>query len=186
LTVDKIRQSALDQLTEELVPLWGRKLGADKSREGRSAEWVIAALSDFRGQIQARDIVRFLHLAAQRSAATSQWEDRVLTPTAIRDAVADCSTAKIGEISQENPALSQVFEKLKALASDLKSVPFRRDEAGLTAEELLMLELNGIVVAEEDGYYMPEIFRRGLDFRLPLGKRPKVLALARRRQIGAA
>ena len=185
LTVDQIRQFNLDKLTEELIPLWGRKLGGDKSREGRAAEWVIAALSDFRGQIQARDIVRFLHLAARRSATVTQWPDRVLVPGAIRDAVADCSTAKIGEISQENPALGQVFDKLKALSSDVKSVPFRREDVGLAAEELQLLELNGIVVAEEGVYYMPEIFRRGLDFRLPLGARPKVLALARRRQIGA-
>jgi MinD-like ATPase involved in chromosome partitioning or flagellar assembly len=185
LTVDRIRQLNLDDLTEELVPLWGRKLGGDQSREGRSAEWVIAALSDFRGQIQARDIVRFLHLAAKRSAAVAPWTDRVLVPGAIRDAVADCSTEKIAEISQENPALGLVFDKLKALSPDAKSVPFGREDVGLAAEELQLLELNGIVVAEEGVYYMPEIFRRGLDFRLPLGKRPKVLALARRRQIGA-
>jgi hypothetical protein len=109
----------------------------------------------------------------------------VLVPAAIRDAVADCSTEKIGEISQENPALGQVFDKLKNLPLDVKSVPFKREDVGLVAEELQLLELNGIVVAEEGVYYMPEIFRRGLDFRLPLGARPKVLALARRRQTGA-
>ena len=47
LEVDKIREMEEPALTESLVALWGRKLGSDKSRKGRSAEWVLAALSDF-------------------------------------------------------------------------------------------------------------------------------------------
>jgi hypothetical protein len=36
-----------------LSPLWGRKLGTDRSREYRSSDYVIDALMDFKGQIQA-------------------------------------------------------------------------------------------------------------------------------------
>jgi len=186
LPVDQIRDMEEAQLTEALVALWGRKLGTDKSREGRSAEWVLAALSDFRGQIQARDVVRLLYLAAGKSQGNTQWTDRVLAPSAVRDAVADCSKEKITEISQESRALEEIFKKLRALDADRKSVPFKREDVGLTPQEVELLELNGIAVAEEGAYYMAEIFRRGLEFRLPAGARPKVLALARRRQASLA
>jgi hypothetical protein len=175
-----------DDLTETLVPLWGRKLGNDRSREGRSAEWVLAALSDFLGQIQARDVVRLLHLGAVKSRGNTQWTDRVLAPGAVRDAVADCSREKISEISQENSALKEIFKKLATLDPDRKSVPFKREDVDLTPQELQLLELNGIAVAEGSSYYMAEIFRPGLEFRLPAGARPKVLALARRRQAAPA
>jgi hypothetical protein len=170
-------------LTEALVPLWGRKLGNDRSREGRSAEWVIAALSDFLGQIQARDVVRLLYLSALKSRGNTQWTDRVLAPGAVREAVAECSDEKISEISQENSALKEIFNKLRALDADRKAVPFKLEDVELTPEELQLLQLNGIAVAEGSLYYMAEIFRPGLGFRLPAGARPKVLALARRRQV---
>ncbi len=178
---EKIRDLSQEELVEQLIPLWGRKLGLDKSREGRSAEWVIAALSDFRGQIQARDVVRCLYISAQGSTGNSQWADRILVPSAIRDAVAECSVEKIKEIEQENQAVGRIFEKLRALDQQTRTIPFRAEEVHLDSQELLLLELNGVVVADGGAYYMPEIFRRGLDFRLPLGARPKVLALSRRR-----
>jgi len=179
---DQIRDLPEERLTASLHTLWGKKLGRDKSREGRSAEWVNAALSDFRQQIQARDIVRFLHLAAKASMGTpSQWWDRLLAPTAIKEAVAKCSVEKIHEINQENRALGVVFDKLRSLPEDARAIPFLVDQVDLTAADIRLLEDNGVVVAEEGRYYMPEVFRNGLGFRLPKGARPKVLALARRR-----
>ena len=86
-SVEDISRMEEEVLTEALVALWGRKLGGDQSREGRSAEWVLAALSDFLGQIQARDVVRLLNLAAEKSRGNAQWPDRVLAPVAVRDAV---------------------------------------------------------------------------------------------------
>lgn len=185
-SVEQIRDMEEEVLTEALVPLWGRKLGNDRSREGRSAEWVLAALSDFLGQIQARDVVRLLHLGALKSLGNTQWTDRVLAPGAVREAVAACSRAKIEEISQENAALKDIFEKLAPLSPDRRSVPFTREDVDLTPQELLLLALNGIAIAEGSSYYMAEIFRPGLGFRLPVGARPKVLALARRRQVAPA
>lgn len=147
---------------------------------------MIAALSDFRGQVQARDLVRLLYLAAKRSKGNGLWLDRVLAPQAIRDAVADCSEEKIGEIEEENPALREVFGKLRALPDDKKNVPFRLEDVGLTPPDIQLLDLNGIVLFDEGSYYMAEIFRRALGFRLPSGKRPKILALARKRRGGVS
>ncbi len=181
-TATPIAEMAESKLIEFLLPLWGRKLGPDRSREARSAEWVIAALSDFRGQIQARDLVRFLYLAAKHSMANPEGRtDRILVPSGIRLAVADCSREKISEILQENPPLGVVLNHLRSLPPEKRSVPFDRDAAGLNPEQISLLEANGVIVADEGQYYMPEIFRRGLDFNLPQGARPKVLALARRR-----
>jgi hypothetical protein len=182
LNIEDIPELQQDELTEVLLPLWGRKLGSDRSREGRSAEWVLAALSDFRGQIQARDIVRLIKIAAAASVGRSVWTDRLLTPQAIRDAVAECSTEKIKEISEENIQLKRIFERLRQLPDESRSIPFTAEQVALDAQDLLLLETNGVLVLYEREYFMPEIFRRGLDFRLPLGARPRVLALARQRQ----
>jgi MinD-like ATPase involved in chromosome partitioning or flagellar assembly len=181
---DKIREMDEESLTEVLAGLWGRKLGKDKSREGRSADWVVAALSDFHGQVQARDLVRLLYIAAFRSRSNIQWLDRVLVPPAIRGAVSECSKAKIEEISEENPALKLIFDHLKGLPEEQRNVPFMPEQVSLNAKQIELLVLSGIVVSHEGSYYMAEIFRHALNFRLPSGKRPKILALARKRPGG--
>jgi MinD-like ATPase involved in chromosome partitioning or flagellar assembly len=167
-------------LVNALVPLWGRKLGSERSREARSAEWVITALSDLRGQIQARDVVRFLYRAAQISKTDEYWQDRVLAPTAIRRAVGTCSEEKIKEIGIENRKLRNIFERIEQLSDDARRIPFTREQVGLDVEELKALEDNGVVLREREEYYMPEIFRLGLGFKLKAGARPRVLALSRR------
>ena len=96
------------ELIDELIPLWGRKLGHENSHEARAAEWVIAALSDLKGQIQARDLIRFLHLAAQGSER-NQWRP---PPRTIRNhVVAPCGGEKIKEIEIENPTLRDIFSR---------------------------------------------------------------------------
>jgi cellulose biosynthesis protein BcsQ len=171
------------RLAEALIPLWGRKLGSERSREARSVDWVIAVLSDLKGQIQARDLVRFLHVAAKGSSiGDSFWKDRVLVPAAMRNAVGQCSQAKIEEIGLENPEVKEVFNKLRSLLVEKRQVPFERDKVMLTVEETKTLEDNGAVVREGDLYYMPEIFRHGLGFSLERGARPRVLTLARGRR----
>src|SRR5262249_47317488 len=54
ITAKATELMSADEAKQALIAIWGRKLGPDNSREARTAEWVIAALSDFRGQIQAR------------------------------------------------------------------------------------------------------------------------------------
>jgi len=184
LDVEKLQEMDEEELTQALVPLWGKKLGVDRSKEARSARFVIDALSDFNGQIQSRDLVRLLHLAASKSINDTRWQDRILVPTAIRGALPECSSEKIGEIEQENTALESVFLKLRNLPSDKKKIPFTRDETQLSLEEMKILEDNGVVIREGDEYYMPEIFRLGLDFSKG-GARPRVISLARRARQGS-
>ncbi|CCI28032.1 hypothetical protein MICAH_4790005 [Microcystis aeruginosa PCC 9809] len=50
---------SIEDLKGKLERLWGKKLGADNAREAKSDNWIFAALTDFNGRLQARDIVRF-------------------------------------------------------------------------------------------------------------------------------
>lgn len=172
-------------LAEDLIPLWGLKLGAHDSREAHTADWVLAALSDFKGQVQARDVIRFLRVAAEESKSDQYWTDRLLTPPGLKRAPVTCGREKISEIEQETPQLKSVFARLRDVPSELKRVPFSAGEIGLEAAQVELLERNGIVLREPDGYYMPEMFRQGLGFVVPKGARPRVLALAKRARSGS-
>ena len=141
---------------------------------------MIAALSDFRGQIQSRDLVRLLNLAAIESVNDTRWQDRILVPEAIKGALPECSTEKIAEIELENTALKDVFTKLRGLGEEDRKIPFTREQLKLSVEEMKILEDNGVVIREKDDYYMPEIFRLGLGFALTATGRPAVMSLARR------
>ena len=61
-------------------------------------------------------------------------------------------------------------------------IPFTQEQVRLSLDELAILEKSGAILRDEEEYYMPEIFRRGLAFNLKAGKRPRVLTLARRAQ----
>jgi MinD-like ATPase involved in chromosome partitioning or flagellar assembly len=181
LNIEKLQEMDEEELTQALVPLWGKKLGRDRSREARSANFVIAALSDYNNQIQSRDLVRFLHLAAKNSVNDTYWQDRILVPIEIKGALPECSREKIDEIEKENTALKDIFTKLRQLEKDKKKNPFTRTQTELSLEEIKTLEDNGVIKREGDEYYMSEIFRWGLDFS-QLAGRSKVLALRRARQ----
>lgn len=170
------------ELTDQLIPLWGRKLGKENSREARSATWVITALSDLKGQIQARDVVRFLYIASNASTDDAHWDDRLIAPGAARGALSECSKEKLKEIKEEIETLGEIFSKLRELSEESRQIPFTLEQSELTHQELKLLESNGIVLRDDDEYYMPEIFRLGLDFKLKTGVRPRVLTLARRAQ----
>lgn len=180
LDIHELQEKGEDDLIQALIPLWGKKLGSESSREASSARYVIAALSDFKGQIQARDLIRLLYSAAKESVNDIRWSDRILAPTAIRGALPEVSKGKVNEIQAENKALEDIFVRLKNLDSDSKKIPFTREEVSLSLEEMKILEDNGVVIKEEDEYYMPEVFRFGLDFSMKANARPKVLSLARR------
>ncbi|MCL5045350.1 MAG: hypothetical protein M1598_00800 [Actinobacteria bacterium] len=169
------------ELENALLSVWGLKLGGPKSREAYTANWVIDALSDFNGQLQARDVVRLMRYAARRARGAMDFEGRVLPPASIRGAIDPCSEGKIREIKDEIPRLTDVFKKFKKRQD--RSIPFRADEFDLTPEEVSFLKSVGIVLetSEEGGkFYMPEIFRRGLGFTLERGARPRVLSLMKR------
>lgn len=180
INLDRLQDMSEDELTDSLVSLWGKKLGSAKSKEATSVRFAIAALSDFNGQIQSRDLVRLLNIAAEKSINDTKWPDRILAPKAIRDALPECSKNKIKEIEIENTALKNIFTKLRELPEANRKIPFTREETQLSTEEITTLVNNGVVIREGDEYYMPEIFRLGLDFALKGGARPRVLYLAHR------
>jgi len=180
-----------EALVKELEQLWGEKLG-DSQSEARTASWVFAALSDFKGRLQARDIVRLLFHAADKTVDSSKemkfdkWsESRFLPPQAIRDALTPCSEKKVSEAKEEYPDFKAWVEKIKGYTKEQKKIPFQPQEFNLEASTITMLEEIGVIFEDRDKddvarYYIPEIFRTGLDFNLPSGARPRVLALKRK------
>ncbi|MEL7034451.1 MAG: AAA family ATPase [Cyanobacteria bacterium J06592_8] len=180
---EKLQGMRQEELIDYLTPLWGKKLGSDRSREARSDKFIITALSDFNGQIQSRDLVRLLNIAASQSINNSYWKDRILVPTAIKDALPGCSDAKIQEIELENAELKDIFRKLQGLSTEDKKSPFTQEEIKLSLDEIDVLERNGVILRDGDKYHICEIFRLGLDFSQNAG-RSKVLSLARLAGLG--
>jgi cellulose biosynthesis protein BcsQ len=180
---ENARTAGAALLSRILTQVWGQKLGSNASREARSEEWFIAALSDFNLQIQARDIVSFLAEAAQNTLddekTSTRWTDRLLPPTAMRRALPACSKEKIRAISQENPPVGVLFQHLRELPEDARKVPFKLEAVGLAPVDARLLEANGVLFREEDQYWIPEIYRHGLNFGVTGTGRPKVLAIAK-------
>ncbi len=169
-----------ENIEKYLVKLWGTKLGKPDSKEAYSSRWILAALSDFNGQLQARDVIRFLQYATEKPGRPT-YNDRFIMPTEIRNAVPKCSEEKITEIKQEINALKDIFDKLEKADSDIKTLPFYRDTFNLTAGEEKVLIQEGYLRVDNDKYYLPEIIRHTLNFKYKGGARPKVLSLLLKR-----
>lgn len=163
-----------------LLQLWGARLGTPKSRDARSDEWFISALSDFNQQIQARDIVSFLAEAADWSAeaATERYADRVLVPSAMRAALPRVSREKIRALTQEAPGIGKIFDFLRELPAERRKLPATIEDLGLPTDSIRLLETNGVLFREEDQFWMPEIYRHGLGFSFAGRGRPRILAVA--------
>lgn len=151
-------------------------MGKPISNEANSSRWILAALSDFNGQLQARDIIRFLEKATD-NVGKPVYEDRYLMPTEIRRAVSECSTDKIGEIKDEIKALEPIFDKLENAPEESKVLPFSSDTFNLTQAEEKIMKQEGYLKIDNDRYYLPEIIRHALKFKYGKGARPKVLSL---------
>ncbi|MFP4122058.1 ParA family protein [Coleofasciculus sp.] len=181
-----------EQLIEKLENLWGKKLGSDKSKEAYTPNWVFAALTDFKGRLQARDIVRFLYHAADETIENAKeiqfekWStSRLLPPQAIRRALEPCSKKKVQEAKEEYLAFRTWVNTLQSKDPKEMRVPFTLDNFDIEPSTLSMLEEIGVVYedrAKDDTprYYMPEIFRAGLEFTLNKGARPRVVVLKRK------
>jgi hypothetical protein len=156
------------ELIEALVPLWGRKLGSDQSREAMTAEWVLSSLSDLNNRIQARDMVRFMHVASGLAAqeSTSIWEDRILTPSAIRNSIAACSAEKVKEVAQEDAVLGKIFQTIRSNSAP-RSNPFDSAAAPIRPEDLKVLQDKGVISADPktSKYWVAPIYSTGLGFR---------------------
>ena len=159
----------------ELEPLWGTKLGPDdkpgqRTREAYTATWIVAVLSDLRGRLVPRDLVRLLANAASVEPEDDEFSlygNRLLTPRALRTAVDSTSTSKVAETEEEIGELKPAFAKFKSQADEL-SVPLSQsiiERLGLTEAEVTALIRHGIIFGDRPPYEVPELFRRGLGLK---------------------
>ncbi len=171
-----IEMAPREVIDRTLHKLWGVKLGKPTSNEANSSRWILAALSDFNGQLQARDIIRFLEKSTV-NMGKDIYHDRYLMPVEIKKAVSDCSVEKISEIRQEIKALEPILDKLENAPAEKKILPFHNDTFHLSQTEEKVMKQEGYLRVENDKYYLPEIIRHALKFRYERGSRPKVLSL---------
>ena len=186
--IDKADKLTMDELLDMLEKLWGKKLGKDNSKEAVTARWVFSALCDLNGRLQARDIVRFLKFAARNSSNSLSdfWKDRILTPEAIRRSLPECSEEKVSEAKQEIAVLQRWADSLSNMSSELLKSPFSADTFQIDSSLLKSLKDLGVIYEDtdqtgrEDRFYLPEIYRTGLNFGSSAGGRPRVQALLKR------
>ncbi|MDF5716257.1 MAG: ParA family protein [Rhizonema sp. NSF051] len=188
--IDNLNQ---EEIIERLKKLWGEKLGGVK--DAYTHNWVFAAITDFKGRLQARDIVRFLYHAAKITVDSSKevqfdkWStSRLLPPAAIRRALEPCSKGKVTEVEEEYPDFKEWVRKVSEYPLNVKQVPFSIESLSMDSSTVRMLEDMGVIYEDKDRdevarFYMPEIFRAGLEFSLAARARPRVLVL--RRKAGA-
>jgi MinD-like ATPase involved in chromosome partitioning or flagellar assembly len=159
-----------------LLKLWGRKLGRDRSREAITENWVLDALSTRQDEVQARDLVRLIAEAANRSRGNDDWTDRLLAPPAIRDALETVGRKKIAEIVEEQPQLGQALERFRVLANTLR-IPFAPSELRSNEDQLALVRLEdaGIAWRDRGEVWLVSLYRRGLGIWLDGRRREKVL-----------
>lgn len=176
ITQEDIQTLGREKIEERLEILWGKKLGKEDSKEASSARWILAALSDLKGQLQARDIVRFLFYASENGENVAlKFPDRYLMPSAVRAAIEPCASEKLKEIEDEMKTVYQILEKFEKVED--RKLPLTLDKITLSVEELAKLEEQGYIKVEDKKYYLPEIIRQALGYRYETGARPKVLSL---------
>ena len=172
-----IEQASDTLINRYLTEIWGTKLGKLNSNEAYTSRWVLAALSDFYGHLQARDMVRFIQYATQKVTGKAAYDDRYLMPVDIRNAVAKCSKEKLEEVKQEYGNLKEIFNTLESLEKDKKVLPFSSKDIGITSTQEKEMNQVGFLQNIDGMCYIPEILRHGLDFKYKRGARPKVLSL---------
>lgn len=141
-------------------------MGSDASKNAITVRWVLASLSDFNGQLQARDIVRFLKFAtADGNGERVQYYDRFLNPEDMRKAVKECSDQKLEEVEQEIHQLKNCFQILREVKQEDKQVPLNERVMGrLGSEEQKALERYGYLKEADGEYYIPESVRYALGY----------------------
>ncbi|MFN6539659.1 MAG: ParA family protein [Nostoc sp. EkiNYC01] len=179
-------------IIERLEKLWGKRLGSDNSKEAYTASWIFAALTDFNGRLQARDIVRLLYHAAYITVERTQeiqferWStSRLLPPQAIRRALKPCSEKKVEEAKEEYPAFRVwVEDTLPKYSPEQRKIPFAVEQFEMDQQTVRILVDMGVIYEDKEKedtarFYMPEIFREGLGFS---GKRarPRIVVLKRK------
>lgn len=178
----------IEQLKDKLEALWGKKLGSEKSKEAHSARWVYAALCDLKGNVQARDLVRFLKFAAELESGRTgpTWPDRILSPEFMRKAIPECSREKVTEATQEIAPLRKWTTLMEEHGVRSLRVPFSQAEAQLDASLLSALQEIGVIYEDLDSnlgderLFLPEIYRYGLGFETSAAGRPRTQALLKK------
>ncbi|MBK8254699.1 MAG: hypothetical protein IPK82_18810 [Polyangiaceae bacterium] len=166
-----------ESLREALIPFWGERMGSPGSNEAYTDRWVIAALSDYQGRLQARDLVR---LVANGTRESARKELQRVNATSLRDALEECSKKKIEELIQETPGLEKLLNRLRNADEDLRKMPFQAEAFQLSNDDVKFLEDQGVVKSGDHAeLFLPEIIRHGLNFKLSGGRRPAVLKLFR-------
>lgn len=158
-------------LNDALYVLWGRKLGGDSSREARSANKILNILSNFNGEIQSRDLMRFLDEAIKQEQSTEQsYKDRILSPPSVKEAFPNVGKSKLKEVKEENKnnKFAAILITLEGLSSSLK-VPFSA-ESGLSSEDISILIEQGVLRRYNERYHMAELYRLGLDISKSKGR----------------
>lgn len=178
----------IDDLKTELEQLWGKKMGSEKSKEAHSARWVYAALCDLKGNVQARDLVRFLRISADEESKRpgQTWSDRVLAPESMRKAIPLCSVEKVNEAKTEISSLRNWVAVMAQQNIHNLKVPFSAAQSGLSAELLAALQELGVIYEDTDGnlgedrLFLPEIYRSGLSIETSAAGRPRMQALLKK------
>lgn len=178
----------LDGKEKFLEELWGRKLGRDdtptkRTKEAYASGWIIAVLSDFRGKLVPRDLVRLLAIAAESSFSDNDtnYQNRLLTPSAIKQAIGPTSESKVKEIEEEITVLKPIFQKFRGNHFDIVA-PISKEslsDLDIDEDEVRLLKQFGILFGETSPYEVPELFRRGLRLK-HTGARRSVVNLHRR------
>lgn len=184
----KAESMGMEDLKRQLVELWGTKLGSEKSKEALSARWVYTALCDLKGNIQARDLVRFLKFAAKLETDRSgdRWNDRLLAPETMRKAISSCSEEKVEEAKLEIQVLHRWSADMESKNLRPIKIPFSAEQAGLDSKMLQSLKDLGVIYEDTDGkhgderLYVPEIYRYGLGFETSAAGRPRTQALLKK------
>jgi MinD-like ATPase involved in chromosome partitioning or flagellar assembly len=164
-----------EEKKERLELLWGRKLGPDdqpgkRTKEAYTAAWVVAVLSDLRGRLVPRDLVRLLATAAAiepNDDERATFPTRLLIPRSIRGAIESTSEKKVAETKEEIPELKPIFEKFQSRADEI-AVPLTEKALqilAITSDEVKTLSRHGVVFEDGNMLEVPELFRRGLRLR---------------------
>lgn len=181
-----------DDKKKRLEALWGKKLGPEdepgkRTREAYTATWIVAVLSDLRGRLVPRDLVRLLATAAASSASDDErrtFPGRLLVPRSIRNAVEPTSEKKVLETKEEIPELKPILSKFE-MKPDEVAAPLTQeslDSLGLSGDDVRVLVKHGIVFGERAPYEVPELFRRGLGLKHVGARRSVVNLYLRARQ----
>lgn len=153
-------------IEQNLNKVWGKKMGPDDSKTAGSNRWVRASLSDFNGQLQARDIVRFLKYATTgNKEGKRKYNDRLISPDMMKAAVQEASKEKLDEVEKEIQPLQKSFKILKEVSNNKKQVPLRQDVLDmLQSEDMKLLERHGYLKEADGEYYIPESVRYALGY----------------------